>query len=51
MTPAKDKQLVVLDGASSGRHGWDLVGGVRGGDFTPFAAKVAGFVTAHTAAR
>ena len=51
MTPAKDKQLVVLGGASSGRHGWDLVGGVRGADFTPFAAKVAAFVTAHTAAR
>jgi pimeloyl-ACP methyl ester carboxylesterase len=51
MTPAKDKQLVVLGGASGGRHGWDLGDGVHGADFTPFAAKVAGFVIAHTAAR
>jgi pimeloyl-ACP methyl ester carboxylesterase len=48
---ARDKQLVILGGASSGRHGWDLVGGAHGADFTPFAAKVAGFVIAHTAAR
>lgn len=50
MAPARDKQLVILGGASRGRHGWDLVGGAHGAGFTPFAAKVAGFVSVHTAA-
>lgn len=46
-TRAKDKQLEVLGGPYTGLHGWDLLGGSFG-PFTPFAAKVAGFVRAHT---
>ena len=48
MAPARDKQLAILGGASTGLHGWDLLGGTNGASFTPFAAKVAGFVSAHT---
>jgi hypothetical protein len=51
MAPAEDKQLAILGGSSSGLHGWDLLGGANGAGFTPFAAKVASFVSAHTAAR
>jgi pimeloyl-ACP methyl ester carboxylesterase len=51
MAPARDKQLAILGGSSTGLHGWDLLGGVNGASFTPFAAKVAGFVGAHTRAR
>jgi hypothetical protein len=49
MAPAEDKQLAVLGGSSSGLHGWDLLGGANGAGFTPFAAKVASFVSTHTA--
>jgi hypothetical protein len=35
-------------GSSTGLHGWDLLGGANGAGFTPFAAKVAGFASAHT---
>jgi alpha-beta hydrolase superfamily lysophospholipase len=48
MAPAKDKQLAVLDGSLTGLHGWDLLGDTNGAAFTPFAAKVAGFVSAYT---
>jgi pimeloyl-ACP methyl ester carboxylesterase len=48
MAPARDKQLAILGGSSTGLHGWDLLGGTNGASFTPFAAKVAGFVSAHT---
>ena len=48
MTPARDKQLAILGGSSTGLHGWDLLGGTNGASFTPFAAKVADFVSAHT---
>jgi pimeloyl-ACP methyl ester carboxylesterase len=48
VAPAKDKQLVVLGGSSTALHGWDLLGGTNGANFTPFAAKVAAFVSAHT---
>jgi pimeloyl-ACP methyl ester carboxylesterase len=48
MAPARDKQLAILGGSSTGLHGWDLLGGGNGAGFTPFAAKVAGFVSAHT---
>ena len=48
MAPARDKQLAILGGSSTGLHGWDLLGGINGAGFTPFAAKVAGFVSAHT---
>jgi pimeloyl-ACP methyl ester carboxylesterase len=51
MAPAEDKQLAILGGSSSGLHGWDLLGGANGAGFTPFAAKVASFISAHTAAR
>jgi pimeloyl-ACP methyl ester carboxylesterase len=44
MAPVRDKQLAILGGSSTGLHGWDLLGGVNGASFTPFAAKVAGFV-------
>jgi pimeloyl-ACP methyl ester carboxylesterase len=46
--PARDKQLAILGGSSTGVHGWDLLGGTNGTSFTPFAAKVAAFVSAHT---
>jgi pimeloyl-ACP methyl ester carboxylesterase len=46
--PARDKQLAILGGSSTGLHGWDLLGGTNGASFTPFAAKVASFVSAHT---
>lgn len=45
---AKDKQLEVLGGSYTGLHGWDLLGGSFGNAFTPFAAKVANFLVAHT---
>ena len=48
MAPARDKQLTILAGSSTGMHGWDLLGGANGAGFTPFAAKVADFVSAHT---
>jgi pimeloyl-ACP methyl ester carboxylesterase len=48
VAPARDKQLAILGGSSTGLHGWDLLGGTNGAGFTPFAAKVAGFVSAHT---
>jgi hypothetical protein len=49
MAPAEDKQLAILGGSSSGLHGWDLLGGANEAGFTPFAAKVASFVSTHTA--
>jgi hypothetical protein len=49
MAPAEDKQLAILGGPSSGLHGWDLLGGANGAGFTSFAAKVASFVSTHTA--
>jgi dienelactone hydrolase len=45
---AKDKRIEVLGGSYTGLHGWDLLGGSFGNAFTPFAAKVADFVVAHT---
>jgi hypothetical protein len=48
MAPAKDKQLEIVGGASTGQNGWDLLGGVNGADFTPFATKVADFVSVRT---
>jgi hypothetical protein len=46
---ARGKRLEVLSGAAfDGRHGWDLLADQAGGDFTPVAAAVAAFVTAHT---
>jgi pimeloyl-ACP methyl ester carboxylesterase len=48
VAPAKDKQFVILGGSSTALHGWDLLGGTNGANFTPFAAKVAAFVSAHT---
>ena len=48
VAPARDKQLAILGGSSTGLHGWDLLGGTNGDGFTPFAAKVAGFVSDHT---
>jgi esterase/lipase len=45
---SKDKQIEVLGGSYTGQHGWDLLGGSVGTAFTPFAAKVADFVVAHT---
>jgi pimeloyl-ACP methyl ester carboxylesterase len=45
---SKDKQIEVLGGSYTGLHGWDLLGGSVGTAFTPFAAKVADFVVAHT---
>jgi dienelactone hydrolase len=51
MAAAEDKQLAILGGSSSGLHGWDLLGGANGAGFTPFAARVASFISAHTAAR
>ena len=29
MTPARDKQLAILGGSSTGLHGWDLLGGTK----------------------
>jgi pimeloyl-ACP methyl ester carboxylesterase len=46
-TRAADKRLVVLSGASSGRHGWDLLSDYPG-HWTPAAATVANFILAHT---
>jgi pimeloyl-ACP methyl ester carboxylesterase len=48
VAPARDKQLAILGGSSTGLHGWDLLGGTNSAGFTPFAAKVAGFVSTHT---
>ena len=48
MARSSDKQLAILGGSSTGLHGWDLLGGSHGAGFTPFAAKVAGFVSAQT---
>jgi alpha-beta hydrolase superfamily lysophospholipase len=46
---ARGRRLEVLSGpAFDGRHGWDLLADQAGGDFTPVAAAVAGFVSAHT---
>ncbi len=45
---SRDKQLEILGGSYTGLHGWDLLGGSHGASFTPFAAKVAGFVSAQT---
>jgi dienelactone hydrolase len=45
---AKDKHLEVLGAPYTGLHGWDLLGGSFGTAFSPFAAKVADFVRAHT---
>jgi pimeloyl-ACP methyl ester carboxylesterase len=44
VAPARDKQLAILGGSSTGLHGWDLLGGTNGDGFTPFAA----FVSAHS---
>jgi dienelactone hydrolase len=41
MALSRDKQLEILGGASTGRHGWDLLGGSNGAAFTPYPAKVA----------
>jgi hypothetical protein len=35
MAPSRDKQLEILGGASTGRHGWELLGGANGAGFTP----------------
>ena len=48
MAKSRDKQLDILGGSYRGLHGWDLLGGRSGAGFTPFAAKVAGFVSAQT---
>jgi len=46
---ARDKELLVLSGPSfDGRHGWDLLTDTVSGQPTPVAAKVAGFLTAHS---
>jgi pimeloyl-ACP methyl ester carboxylesterase len=48
MARSRDKRLDVLGGSYTGLHGWDLLGGSDGASFTPFAAKVASFVSAQT---
>jgi pimeloyl-ACP methyl ester carboxylesterase len=48
LAKAKDKRIEVLGGSYGGLHGWDLLGGSFGTAFTPFAAKVADFLVAHT---
>jgi hypothetical protein len=48
MAKSRDKQLDILGGSYTGLHGWDLLGGSNGAGLTPFAAKVAGFVSAQT---
>jgi dienelactone hydrolase len=46
---ARDKELLVLSGPSfDGRHGWDLLTDTVSGQPTSVAAKVAGFLTAHS---
>ena len=43
-----DKQLLVLSGTNRGLHGWDLLtSDATGEHFTPVAAKVAAFLSAH----
>ena len=44
-----DKRLEVLSGDFDGLHGWELLRNpATGEEFGPVAAKVAGFLTAHT---
>jgi hypothetical protein len=44
-----DKQLLVLSGSYNAVHGWDLLSrDLAGEKFTPVAAKVAAFLSAHT---
>jgi pimeloyl-ACP methyl ester carboxylesterase len=45
----QDKEVLVLSGPSfDGRHGWDLLTGTAGDQFSSVAAKVTAFLTAHT---
>jgi hypothetical protein len=44
----RDKRLEVLSGPFDGRHGWELLANPASGAFTPVAAKMAAFITAHT---
>jgi dienelactone hydrolase len=46
-TGAADKGLIVLGGANTGRHGWDLLTD-GAGHWTPLAGRVAAFVLTHT---
>ena len=46
MAPARDKQLEILGGASTGRHGWELLWRQRSRLYP--AATVADFVSART---
>jgi dienelactone hydrolase len=48
MAKSRDRQLDILGGSATGLHGWDLLGAANRAGFTPVAAKVAGFVSAHT---
>ena len=43
----RDKRLEVLSGPFDGLHGWELLNNPGTGAFTPVAAKVAAFITAH----
>ena len=45
-TRATDKRLMVLSGADSGRHGWELLTDYQG-HWTKVAAQTAAFVLAH----
>jgi dienelactone hydrolase len=45
---SRDKRLEVVSGPFDGRHGWQLLNNPADGAFTPVAAKVAAFLTAHT---
>jgi pimeloyl-ACP methyl ester carboxylesterase len=46
---ARDKRLEVLSGPFDGVHGWQLLNDAASGKPTSVAAKVAAFITAHTA--
>ena len=41
-------RVEVLSGPFDGLHGWELLNNPGTGAFTPVAAKVAAFITAHT---